>query len=104
MSISVSPMYQTGEEMQRLPQAFQDRVGIKTTEVATVFSAGQDLHCFERSVTSGKLAGTAASVPMVNLECVPLSDKHFFSASYDGTRDLAPEFYDVLKGVRRLEK
>jgi|GEM_PF-6042688 len=46
----------------------------------------------------------APSNPKIELSCVSLSDKRGLSASYIGSQGLIPEFYDVLKSVRRLDE
>ena len=104
MSFSTSPLYSTAEEIRRAAPGVKDTIGETTTEAATLSSAGQEMYCFERSWESGQLREMTRSLSMADLTCVPLSDKRLFSATYMGSRDLAPEFYSLLKGVRLLDK
>ncbi len=101
MSFSVSPMYNTAEELRRPRSPIQIKIGLKVTEIAAFTAAGQDVYCFDQQFTRDRLA--SPGIATVNLECVPLSDKRFFSASYSGSPEFVPEFYGVLKSVRRLE-
>ena len=98
ISFSVVPQYSTAEEI-RQAAPILDRKGFTSIEVSTVRIAGQDLHCFEQD--SKRLAELARNPLVVDLYCVPLADKHQFSADYFGSRAFVPEFYRVLYTVKR---
>ena len=101
MSFSVAPTYQTANEMRNVPPIVYSKTGMVFAEVASVSVAGQELYCFEQKWEKGKLAELTLRYGTVDLHCAPESDKRSFSATYTGSRNLMPEFYDVLRGVAR---
>jgi hypothetical protein len=102
MSFSADYQYLTAEETRRAATTFSKNAGLDLTQIATLNVAGQDLYCFERRWEKGRMSELSRTMPMVDIMCVPLSDKHSLSASYDGTRKYLPDFYNVLQGVKRL--
>lgn len=102
MSFSAGYQYQTAEEIRRAATTFSKNAGLDLSHVATVNVAGQDLYCFEQRWEKGRMSELTRTLPMVEITCLPLSDKHSLSASYDGTRKYLPVFYNVLQSVKRL--
>jgi hypothetical protein len=95
MGFSLSPMQITAEEMARTAPVFERKFGIQTSKVAVIPAAGEELQCFNRSDPALPLGEIA------DITCVPSSDKHGFSASFLGSSDLLPKFYEILRTVRR---
>jgi len=97
MSLSVGPMYSTGEELQKSAPIMKEKLGVVISEAATFSVAGQDVHCFELSHN----AATVRNGPVVEIRCAPMSNKRGLSAFYMGSRALVPAFYVLLKDIRR---
>ncbi len=102
MSFSVAHQYQTAEELRREASTLNDKAGLVLSEKATVAVAGQELYCFEQKWEKGRIAELSRSLPMVEIMCVPLSDKKSFNASYTGTRNYVPTVYTMLGSIKRV--
>ena len=100
MTFFAGPVSTTAEEARKAAPVLKEKLGYSRVEVAPRSVAGQELYCFERTMESGKLPMNAHDVLTVN--CLPLTDKRGFSATYMGKRAFLPEFYGVLSGVRRV--
>ena len=96
------PVYFTAEKLRKIRSEADNKVVVYATEVSNLTTAGQTVYCVELRQADGASVEMASTI--VNMTCVPLSEKRFFTASYLGTRALIPEFYEVLKGVRRLDE
>ncbi len=103
MSFSLSPLYSTAEEMRTGSLLVDARLGTNTTEVANPSIAGEDMHCFERRWERGEAADLSRRFSLADITCVPSSNKRGFSASYQGSRALLPQFYAILNSVKRVD-
>lgn len=102
LSFSVVNQYSTGEELRERASALNRNAGLALTQVANVRIGSEDLYCFDQKWEKGKMSELGRVFPMVEIMCVPSSDKRGLSASYMGTRGSLPVFYDVLHTVQRV--
>lgn len=102
LSFSVVNQYSTGEELREWASALNQNPGLVLTQVASVRVGGKDVYCFDQKWEKGKMPDLGRKFPMVEIMCVPLSDKRGFSSSYLGSSRFLPVFYDVLSTVKRV--
>jgi hypothetical protein len=70
-----------------------DQLRGTTTTVTSLFITGQATSCFN---------STHVKTPTIlEISCVPDEPGGDFTATFMGTRDLAPEFFAILRGVQR---
>ena len=100
MSVSVSPLGSTAEELRQSAKVLQDRLGITTTEVTELSYEGGKLQCFERKSERGEAAAIARAYGLTQIECVPIDTSSGISGSFQGSRTLVPSFYELLRRVR----
>jgi hypothetical protein len=97
MSFSACRIYMTVKEIEANAPKLKNELGIETIPRETIAVAGQELRCYERLGSRPTAQGT----PVSAVDCVPVSSEGELSAYFEGSSEHLPEFYNLLRTVKR---